>query len=83
MTKRFSIPKLNKENWRAIQDSLDSLGTILADLMKNEKDLQKRKDLELTDIHLGMIDMYLGRNYTLDELKQELERARAERDKNN
>ncbi len=83
MTKKFLIPKLNKESWKAIQNSLDSLGTILSDLMTNEKDQQKRKDLELADIHLGMIDMYLGRNYTLDELKQELEHARAERDKNN
>ena len=71
MKKNFPIPQLNQENWDAIQASLDSIGRIVSELQNAETDGRKKQDLELISIHLGMIDMYLGRHYTLDELKNE------------
>lgn len=71
MKKVFPIPQLNQENWDAIQASLDSITRIVSELQNAETDGRKKQDMELISIHLGMIDMYLGRHYTLDELKNE------------
>jgi len=68
MKKDFPIPQLNQENWDAIQASLDSISKIVIDLNKsNTLSGKDKQDLDLISIHLGMIDMYLGRHYTLDE----------------
>ena len=74
MTK-FPIPKLDEENWNGVQASLDSLSHILLEL---EKKYPKEKDFHLMSIHLGMIDMYLGRHYTLDEVKEKLSEVKEE-----
>ncbi len=71
MKKEFPIPQLNQENWDAIQASLDSIGRIVAELQDSETQGRRKQDLELISIHLGMIDIYLGRHYTLDEMKNE------------
>lgn len=78
MSKKFPIPNLTQENWDAIQDSLNSIGRIIADMDDKETDLQKKKDLEVVSIHLGMIDMYLGRHYTLDEVTENLSKIKEE-----
>ncbi len=70
--KTFPIPQLNQENWDAIQASLDSIGRIVSELQNAETDGRKKQDMELISIHLGMIDMYLGRHYTLNETMKEL-----------
>ena len=70
--KTFPIPQLNQENWDAIQASLDSIGRIVSELQNAETDGRKKQDMELISIHLGMIDMYLGRHYTLNETMEEL-----------
>ena len=73
MTKKFPIPQLTEENWEAVQASLDSVGRIIGELMETEKDHQRRKELELASIHMGMLDMYLGRTFTFKELQKELD----------
>ena len=75
MKKEFDIPTLDKENWEGVQASLDSIGRILRDL---EKKYPNEKDLHLMSIHLGMIDTYLGRTYTLDEVTEKLSKIKEE-----
>ncbi len=75
MTKKFLIPKLNKESWQAVQESLDSIGRIISDLYESELDASKRKELELVSIHLGMLDVYFGRHYTINELSEEFKKV--------
>lgn len=77
MKKEFPIPQLNQENWDAIQTSLDSISKIVIDLNKsNTLSGKDKQDLDLISIHLGMIDMYLGRHYTLKEPLEELKNDR-------
>lgn len=75
MKKNFPIPQLNQEHWDGVQASLDSLSHILLEL---EKKYPKEKDFHLMSVHLGMIDMYLGRHYTLDEVKEKLTEVKEE-----
>ena len=70
--KKFPIPQLTEENWEAVQASLDSVGRIISELMETEKDHQRRKELELASIHMGMLDMYLGRTLSMDEVMKNL-----------
>ena len=70
--KKFPIPQLTEENWEAVQASLDSVGHIISELMETEKDHQRRKELELASIHMGMLDMYLGRTLSMDEVMKNL-----------
>ena len=85
MTKDFKIPKLDKESWKKIQILLTDIGHIISDLSSSEKDGSKRKKLDEVSINLGMLDMYLGRHYTLRELTKELNNAlkNKEKEKNN
>jgi len=76
MTKVFPIPQLDQENWDAIQASLNTISHVVNDLQNEDLSGKVKQDLELISIHLGMIDMYLGRSYTLDELKEALEEKR-------
>ena len=78
MKKKFPIPKLDQENWEAIQSSLESVGRIISELMETEQDHQRRKELELASIHMGMLDMYLGRTLTFKELQKELDEKKKE-----
>lgn len=72
MEKKFDIPTLNQEDWDGVQASLDSIGRIISDLRNTELNPQRLKELDLVSIHLGMIDIYLGRHYTLDEVSKKL-----------
>lgn len=72
MSKKFDIPKLNQESWDSIQDALDNMGHILSAMELDETDYQKKQQLEVLSIYLGMLDVYLGRSYTLEELEKEM-----------
>ena len=73
MKKEFPIPQLDKESWDGVQASLNSISNIVIDLNKsNTLSGKDKQDLDLISIHLGMIDMYLGRHYTLVETMEEL-----------
>lgn len=76
MKKEFPIPQLDKESWDAIQASLDSIGRIVSELHNTETNGKRKQDMELISIYLGMIDMYLGRHYTLKETLKELKNNR-------
>ena len=73
MKKEFPIPQLNQENWDAVQASLNTIGYVISDLQNEDLNGRIKQELELVSIHLCMRDMYLGRHYTLDELKKELD----------
>lgn len=78
MSKIFPIPQLNQENWNAVQASLNTISHVISDLQNEDLNGRIKQELELVSIHLGMIDMYLGRHYTLDELKKELDEKKKE-----
>lgn len=78
MVKIFPIPQLNQENWDAIQESLNTISRVVSELQDKETDGRKKQDLELISIHLGMLDVYLGREYTMDELKEVLDEKKKE-----
>lgn len=80
MEKKFDIPTLNQEDWDGVQASLDSIGRIISDLRNTELNPQRLKELDLVSIHLGMIDIYLGRHYTLDEVSKKLKEDVKEND---
>lgn len=71
MTKYFSIPKLDSKKWESLQLSLNSISKLISKLYVQETDENKRKDFEKISIELGLIDVQLGRHYTLEELMKE------------
>lgn len=80
MTKHiFPIPQLNQENWDAVQESLDTIGRIVAELHDTETNGKRKQELELVEIHLGMLDVYLGREIPLEQafsdIKKEIKDA--------
>ena len=86
MTKKFPIPNLTQENWDKLQDALSSIHNSvkgitdvitkcdnycsLESLSPDEKVIYGY--LEKIDIELGLIDLYLGRTYTVDEAVERL-----------
>ena len=72
----FPIPQLNQENWDAIQASLETIGRIVSELHDTETNGKRKQDFELIEIHLGMLDVYLGRTMPLDiafnDIKKEM-----------
>lgn len=70
MEKKFKIPTLGQEEWDGLQASLNSVGRIVHELLEIEDDKNKIKELELIGIHLGLIDIYLGREYSIEELSE-------------
>lgn len=67
MTKEFPIPHLDQESWDGVQASLNTIGRIVSELKSNDLSRKDKQNLELISIHLGLIDIYLGREYTLEE----------------
>ena len=74
----FPIPQLSQENWDAIQASLDTIGRIVGELHEKETNGKRKQDFELIEIHLGMLDVYLGRTMPLDiafnDIKREIKK---------
>ena len=67
MSKNFPIPHLDQESWDGVQASLDSIGRLIRELQDTELNQERKKKLELASIHMGLVDVYLGREYTLEE----------------
>lgn len=68
--KEFPIPTLNDGQWKGLQASLKEISDCIKDIEKIRNDFnnQLNAKLELIDINLGLIDSFLGRTYTVDEV---------------
>lgn len=79
MKKEFPIPQLDQESWEGLQASLDSIGRLIRELQDTELNPDRRKKLELAAIHMGLVDVYLGREYTLDEVKENFKETKKDK----
>ena len=79
MKKEFPIPHLDQESWEGLQASLDSIGRLIRELQDTELNPDRRKKLELAAIHMGLVDVYLGREYTLDEVKENFKKTKKDK----
>lgn len=79
--KEHPIPLLDEKKWKDIQDHLGCLSNIVnkIEVLTDQKEI-KRLAEELS-IHLGLIDVILGRVYSLKELMTEMKEAKKVNDK--
>ena len=78
MKKEFPIPQLNQEKWDALQKYLQDISKLSIevenDLIEMNNYYHKIRDnLTRLSISIGLLDSVLGREYTLEELKEEFE----------
>ena len=76
--KKFDIPTLDEKTWAEVQASinniekeLNKMDNLLYDAKDEDKKLKSQLQgcIERMSIELGLLDMYLGRTYTLEEVK--------------
>ena len=81
--KEFPIPTLNDEQWKGLQASLKDISTHIKEIEKLKEDFNKQvnEKLELIDINLGLIDSFLGRTYTVDEVVERIRQAVEEKER--
>ena len=81
--KEFPIPTLNDGQWKGLQESLKDISTSLKEIEKIRDDFnnQLNAKLELIDINLGLIDSFLGRTYTVDEVVERIRQAVEEKER--
>ena len=74
--KKHPIPLLDEEKWKDVQDHLYHLSKIV-NKIETITDQKEIKCLaEELSIHLGLIDVVLGRVYSLKELIDEMEKIK-------
>ena len=78
MKKNFPIPQLNQEKWDSLQKYLEDISKLSIevenDLIEMNNYYHKVRDnLTRLSISIGLLDSVLGREYTLEELKEEFE----------
>lgn len=78
MVKEFKKPDLTDDKWKKVQDYLSDISklTIQVENKLTELDVKSKEIKESMDkisISLGLLDSVLGREYTLEELKEEFE----------
>ena len=71
MSKVYPIPVLDQKTWDDLQNSLSEVSKKCLKLYDVIDDGNK-KDLDEISIHLGLIDMYLGRTLTMEEVEKDL-----------
>lgn len=86
--KKFDIPQLDGKTWEEVQESINNVEKELKkmdNLLYNAKDedsklkSQLQGCIERMSIELGLLDMYLGRTYTLEEVKDMLKQMKREK----
>ena len=70
--KKHPIPKITEEKWESIQSHLTEMTKIISKLETLTTDKDLRNLVERLSIHMGLLDIDLGRVYSLEELKNEL-----------
>ena len=66
--KKHPIPILDEEKWKDLQYHLGCLSELVNKLESLTIQDEIKKLAEALSIHLGLINVILGRTYTLDEL---------------
>lgn len=69
--KKHPIPRLNKKKWETIQSILNDMSKLISNLLDNSKEKEIRDLAEKLSINMGLLDVELGRMYSLRELEKE------------
>lgn len=71
MNKKYPIPTLDQKTWDDLQYSLSEVSKKCLKLY-DKVNSNVRNELDEISIHLGLIDMYLGRTLSLKEVEDNL-----------
>ena len=82
--KKHPIPQIDAKKWESIQDNLREINKSISNILENTKEKETKCLAEKICIHLGLLDVDLGREYPLRELYKELKHVKKEKkDKQN